>query len=94
MADNLLQSTQYSINQLAVITKSGEVIDISTSFAQLNICDSVFVPVMNGSITVIDAVGLSEFLNFDGSDDFVNFSYPRLNFNQSFFSFLPCIQLL
>mgnify|MGYP003331506005 FL=1 len=88
MADNLLQSTQYSINQLAVITKSGEVIDISTSFAQLNICDSVFVPVMNGSITVIDAVGLSEFLNFDGSEvllvDFSKFLDGTTSFKKSF----------
>ena len=50
MADNLIQSTQFSINQLAVYTKSGELLDISSSFGQLHLFDSIFVPVMNGFI--------------------------------------------
>ena len=68
MADNLIQSTQFTINQLAVYTKSGDVFDIAPIFAQLHLFDSIFVPVMNGYVTIIDSIGLSEYLSFDGSE--------------------------
>ena len=88
MADNLIQSTQFAVNQLAVYTKSGDVIDISTSFGQLHIFDSIFVPVMNGFVTVFDSVGLSEYLSFDGSEvllvDLGKFEDGTTNFKKSF----------
>jgi hypothetical protein len=88
MADNLIQSTQFSINQLAVYTKSGELLDISSSFGQLHLFDSIFVPVMNGFITVFDSVGLSDYLSFDGSEvllvDLGKFEDGTTSFKKSF----------
>ena len=88
MADNLIQSTQFSINQLAVYTKSGELLDISSSFGQLHLFDSIFVPVMNGFITIFDSVGLSDYLSFDGSEvllvDLGKFEDGTTSFKKSF----------
>ena len=88
MADNLVQSTQFTINQLAVYTKSGDVLDISSNFGQLHIFDSIFVPVMNGFVTVFDSTGLSEYLSFDGSEvllvDLSKFGDDTTSFKKSF----------
>jgi hypothetical protein len=88
MADNLIESTQFTINQLAVYTKSGDVLDIAPLFAQLHLFDSIFVPVMNGYVTLIDSTGLSEYLSFDGSEvlliDLGKFDDGTTSFKKSF----------
>jgi len=67
MTFEVKKSTQFSINELAIVTKNGN-IDISNIFEELNIFDSLFLPVMNGKILIKDAQGLSGKLLFDGSE--------------------------
>ena len=70
MSDQEIQighSTQFSVNELVVVTKAGK-IDITSIFEEINIFDSIFLPVMNGSVLIKDAIGLSGKLFFDGSE--------------------------
>jgi hypothetical protein len=65
--ENIKNSNQFTINELVIVTKGGR-IDISTIYAELNIFDSVFMPVMSGNILITDSLGLSGKLLFDGSE--------------------------
>lgn len=65
--ENIRNSNQFTINELVIVTKGGK-IDISTIYAELNIFDSVFMPVMSGNILITDSLGLSGKLLFDGSE--------------------------
>jgi len=67
MSFEVKQSTQFKINELIIVTKAGP-IDISGIFEELNIFDSVLVPVINGTLLVKDSIGLSGRLLFDGSE--------------------------
>jgi len=67
MSFSVKKSTQFKINELVVITKASS-IDISSIYEEINIFDSVFMPVISGHILVRDAVGLSGSLIFDGSE--------------------------
>lgn len=64
---NIKKSTDFSIEELIIVTKAGN-IDISSIFEELNIFDSLFLPVMNGNLLIKDAIGLSGKLLFDGSE--------------------------
>ena len=71
MEFTLQKSTQFKVNELVVVTKAGS-IDISSIFDELNIHDSILMPVMSGSVLVTDAVGLSGKLSFNaGQGNFV-----------------------
>ena len=61
------KSTQFKINELTIVTKAGP-IDISVIYEEINIFDSLFLPVMSGNILIRDAAGLSGSLLFDGSE--------------------------
>ena len=63
------QSTQFSVNELVVVTKAGK-IDITSIFEEISIFDSIFLPVMNGCVLIKDAIGLSGKLFFDGLSSF------------------------
>jgi len=67
MSFEVKQSTQFKINELVIVTKAGP-IDISGIFEELNIFDSVLVPVINGTLLIKDSIGLSGRLLFDGSE--------------------------
>jgi hypothetical protein len=68
MADNnIVQSSQYVISKLEIISKLGPV-DVTDMFEELNIFDSIFNPAMTGTILINDAIGLSNKLSFDGSE--------------------------
>ena len=67
MSFEIKQSTQFRINELVIVTKGGS-IDISGIFEELNIYDSLLLPVMNGTLLVKDSIGLSGRLLFDGSE--------------------------
>jgi hypothetical protein len=67
MSFNIQKSTQFRINELAIVTKAGS-IDISVIYEELNLFDSMLVPVMSGNIIIKDSVGLSGKLLFDGSE--------------------------
>lgn len=59
--------SKFSLNELAIVTKSGK-LDISKLFQELNIFDSLLSPVMSGAVIIIDSIGLSGKLLFDGSE--------------------------
>jgi len=67
MTIEVQKSTQFKINELAIVTKAGS-IDISSIYEELNIFDSMMMPVMSGNILIKDSVGLSGKLLFDGSE--------------------------
>lgn len=64
---SIQKSTQFKINELVIVTKAGK-IDISAMYEEINIFDSLFMPVMSGNILMTDSVGLSGKLFFDGSE--------------------------
>ena len=59
---------QFYLKEVAIVTKSGDKIDIQKIFDEINIFDSLFLPVVNGTMLITDAVGLSNKLSFDGSE--------------------------
>jgi hypothetical protein len=67
MTLDIKKSTEFKINELAIVTKAGN-IDISGIYEEINIFDSMLVPVMSGNILIKDSVGLSGKLLFDGSE--------------------------
>jgi hypothetical protein len=67
MTIELQRSTQFKINELVVVTKAGP-IDISSIYEEISIFDSLFSPVISGSVLIRDSIGLSGRLIFDGSE--------------------------
>lgn len=67
MSLNVVKSTQFFVHELIIVTKGGNV-DISALYEEINIFDSIFLPVVSGKITINDSVGLSGKLLFDGSE--------------------------
>jgi hypothetical protein len=67
MDDRIIHTTQFTIKQLAIVSKIGT-IDVTGLFEELNIYDSIFNPCMTGNIVIRDAIGLSDKLSFDGSE--------------------------
>ena len=67
MSLEVKKSTQFKINELVIVTKAGN-IDIASIFEEVNIFDSLMMPVMSGTILIKDSIGLSGKLLFDGSE--------------------------
>jgi hypothetical protein len=67
MTIEVKKSTQFKINEIVIMTKAGP-IDISGIFEEINIFDSIMMPVMSGNVLIKDSVGLSGKLLFDGSE--------------------------
>jgi hypothetical protein len=67
MSFEVKSSTQFKINELVIMTKTGP-IEISGIFEEINIFDSILMPVISGNILIKDSIGLSGKLLFDGSE--------------------------
>ena len=67
MSIEIQKSTQFRINELVIVSKGGP-IDISNIYEEINIFDSLFSPVISGSVLIRDSIGLSGRLIFDGSE--------------------------
>ena len=67
MSLEIKQSTQYVVDEVVLVTKSGK-IDIGPIFTEINIFDSMLMPVMSGNIVIRDSLNLSGQLLFDGSE--------------------------
>lgn len=67
MNSQFSSASKFVVNELSLITKAGK-FDISSMYEELNIFDSLLLPVMNGNILINDSVGLSSKLLFDGSE--------------------------
>ena len=78
------KSTQFHINELTLVTKAGP-IDIQKIFEELNIYDSMFLPVISGNIIIRDSIGLSGKLLFDGSESIlIDISKTDSEYNELF----------
>lgn len=64
---NIIEPTQYRIEELFIETKGGRV-SLESMFEELNLFDSLFLPVISGNILIVDAVQLSKRLALDGSE--------------------------
>lgn len=64
---NIVEPTQYRIQELFIQTKA-ERISLENMFEELNLFDSLFLPVISGNILIVDAVQLSKRLVLDGSE--------------------------
>lgn len=67
MSFEIKKSTQFKINELVIVTKAAKV-DISGIYEEINIFDSLFMPVISGNILIRDSLGLSNRFLFDGSE--------------------------
>jgi len=67
MSITIKKSTEFHVNELIIVTKIGRV-DISKLFVELNIFDSIFLPVMSGNMLIQDSIGISGKLLFDGTE--------------------------
>jgi hypothetical protein len=67
MSFEIQKSTQFKVKELTIVTKIGN-IDVKDLYEEINIFDSMLVPVMSGFILMRDSVGLSGKLLFDGSE--------------------------
>ena len=63
----LQRSTDFVINELALITKGGKV-DLRFLYKELNIFDSIYKSHLSGNIIIDDAVGLNENLVLNGTE--------------------------
>lgn len=61
------QSIQFDVKELALVTKNGT-IDLRKIYEEINIFESLFLPVINGTILITDSIGLSNKLLLDGSE--------------------------
>jgi hypothetical protein len=64
---NLLEPTQYRIDEIFIQTKADK-INLDEIFEELNLFDSLFLPVISGNILIVDAQQLSKRLVLDGSE--------------------------
>jgi len=80
-------SNQFKVNELVIVSKSGK-IDITSIYEEINIFDSVLMPVMSGNILIRDAVGMAAGLLFDGSEsiliDISKFEDDTASFKKAF----------
>jgi len=67
MSFEVNKSTQFKIKEIVIVTKAGS-IDISGIFEEINIFDSILMPVISGNVLIKDSIGLSGKLFFDGSE--------------------------
>jgi|TARA_R110000868_G_scaffold286050_2_gene546544 hypothetical protein len=64
---NLIQPTDFSINELAIVTKGGK-ISLRDVYEEINIHESMLSPCISGSIIINDSIGLSSKLLLDGTE--------------------------
>ena len=67
MSYSILDASQFRVKEVVIVTKGGP-IDITAIYEEINIFDSLFLPVVSGNILITDALGLSNRLSFDGSE--------------------------
>lgn len=67
MSFKITESTQFQVKNITIVAKGGSV-EVTSLYEELNIFDSLFLPVMSGNILITDALNLSDKLSFDGSE--------------------------
>jgi hypothetical protein len=62
------KTTDYQISSFLLTLSNGEQLDLRNIFQEINIYDSMFTPCITGSVLLMDAVGLTNRLRFDGTE--------------------------
>lgn len=65
---NLIEPTQYRIDEMFIVTKGGSRISIENIFEELNLFDSLFLPAISGNILIVDSKQIIKSLIFDGTE--------------------------
>jgi len=95
MSETINSALQFHIHELKIVTKVGKT-DISGMMEEMCIFDSVYKPVVDGYVDIIDSISMSSKLHFDGSEkiiikisktkdnpDFIDFSRSFRIYKQS-----------
>lgn len=67
MKQDLREADQYKIKEIFIMGKEGP-IDIQNLFEEINLYDSIFLPVTSGNIIITDTIRLTDILRFDGTE--------------------------
>ena len=67
MKQDLREADQYKIKEIFIMGKEGP-IDIQNLFEEINLYDSIFLPVTSGNIIITDTIRLTDKLQFDGTE--------------------------
>lgn len=81
------KTTDYEITNFSLTLNNGEQIDLRNIFQEINIHDSMFTPCITGSVLIMDAVGLTNRLRFDGTESLlleIGKTGGALKFRQAF----------
>jgi hypothetical protein len=62
------KTVDYQITNFLLTLSNGEQVDLRNIFQEINIYDSMFTPCITGSVLLMDAVGLTNRLRFDGTE--------------------------
>jgi hypothetical protein len=66
---NLIEPTQYRIEEMLIFHKGGgQPISIENMFEELNLFDSLFLPVISGNVLIVDTKQMIKNLVFDGTE--------------------------
>jgi hypothetical protein len=89
MSIEINKSTDFRINEIYILSKSGDPINIAHLFDEINLFDSMLIPVCSGNILMVDSLGLYGKLFFDGSESiFIDISKSsnseNFNFKKSY----------
>src|SRR6266850_1435554 len=76
----LINSSDYKLNTLNIITSDGKIIDVSGLMVELNLYEDIFSAVMTGSLVMGDALDLISSFSLHGNEFVViNIDKPSLN---------------
>jgi hypothetical protein len=68
VSEKFLEADQYRIKELFIQGKEGSPVSIQNLFEEVNLYDSIFLPVCSGNIIITDTIGLTDKLSFDGTE--------------------------
>jgi hypothetical protein len=86
MSSVLTQSVQFKVNELFLSTSSGQNIDLTNIFVELNLFDNIFTPCRSGNILIEDSINLFEKLDISGNET-LKINIEKMDDNPSGFIF-------
>jgi hypothetical protein len=83
---SISNSLQFFVKEMVIISSSGNSIDLTSVFSELNFYESVFTPCRSGNVLITEAIGLSEKLNINGNMS-IRFKIQKSKDDINFFEF-------
>jgi hypothetical protein len=68
MQTNLEHTLQFLIKEMSITLSSGETLDLTSLFGEINLYENMFTPCRSGNVLIHDAVGLYNKLNISGNE--------------------------